>query len=63
MQTNIHALSGILAHDPSVWAGEDISCLRPRGYGDRHNSTELMNNFVILIMTAIPIALIQNNIL
>jgi hypothetical protein len=28
--TDIHALSGIHAHDPSVWAGEDVSFLRPR---------------------------------
>jgi hypothetical protein len=26
-QTEIHALSGIRTHDPSVRAGEDISCL------------------------------------
>jgi hypothetical protein len=32
---NIHALSGIRAHDPSVRASEDSSCLRPRGYCDR----------------------------
>jgi hypothetical protein len=31
---NIHALSGIRAHDPSVRANEDSSCLRPRGYCD-----------------------------
>jgi hypothetical protein len=33
--TDIHALSGIRTHDPSVPATEDISCLRPRGYRDR----------------------------
>jgi hypothetical protein len=32
---NIHALSGIRTHDPSVQANEDSSCLRPRGYCDR----------------------------
>jgi hypothetical protein len=32
---NIHALSGIWTHDPSVRASEDSSCLRPRGYCDR----------------------------
>jgi hypothetical protein len=32
---NIHALSGIRTHDPSVRASEDSSCLRPRGYRDR----------------------------
>jgi hypothetical protein len=34
-QTDIHASSGIRTHDPSVWAGEDISCLRPRGHSHR----------------------------
>jgi hypothetical protein len=32
---NIHALSGIRTHDPSVRASEDSSCLRSRGYCDR----------------------------
>jgi hypothetical protein len=32
---NIHGLSGIRAHDSSVWAGEDSSILRSRGYRDR----------------------------
>jgi hypothetical protein len=32
---NIHAMSGIQTHDPSVRASEDSSCLRPRGYSDR----------------------------
>jgi hypothetical protein len=36
MQTDIHALSEIRIHDPSVRAGEDGSCLRPRGHCDRH---------------------------
>jgi hypothetical protein len=35
MHTDIHASSGIRTHDPSVSAGEDISCLRPRGQRDR----------------------------
>jgi hypothetical protein len=30
-----HSSSGIRTHDPSVRAGEDISCLRPRGLSDR----------------------------
>jgi hypothetical protein len=30
----MHALSGIRAHDPSVRAGEDSLCLRPRGHCD-----------------------------
>jgi hypothetical protein len=29
-----HASSGIRTHDPSVWAGEDSSCIRPHGYWD-----------------------------
>jgi hypothetical protein len=32
---NIHALSGIRAHDHSVRASEDSSCFRPLGYRDR----------------------------
>jgi hypothetical protein len=32
---NIHALSGIRTHDPSVRAAEDSSCLRPRDHSDR----------------------------
>jgi hypothetical protein len=30
MQTDIRTSSGIRTHDPSVWASEDGSCLRPR---------------------------------
>jgi hypothetical protein len=33
--TDIHAWSGIRAHDPSDRASEDSSCLRPRGHCDR----------------------------
>jgi hypothetical protein len=33
---NIHVLSGIRTHDHNVRASEDISCLRPLGYRDRH---------------------------
>jgi hypothetical protein len=33
--TEIHALSGIRTHDPSVRANGDCSCLRPRGHCDR----------------------------
>jgi hypothetical protein len=36
INTDIHALSGIRTHDPSVRAGEDISCRRQRGHCDRH---------------------------
>jgi hypothetical protein len=34
MHTDIHASSGNRTHDPSVRAGEDGSCLRPRGHCD-----------------------------
>jgi hypothetical protein len=33
--TDIHALSGIRIHDPTVRASEDSSCLRPRGHRDQ----------------------------
>jgi hypothetical protein len=33
--TDIHALSMIRTHDPSVRASEDSSCLKPRCYCDR----------------------------
>jgi hypothetical protein len=32
---DIHVLSGIRTHDPSIRANEDSSCLRPRGHRDR----------------------------
>jgi hypothetical protein len=32
---DMHALSRIRTHDPSVWAGEDGSCLRPQGHCDQ----------------------------
>jgi hypothetical protein len=35
--TDIHDLSGIRTHDPSVRVSEDSSCLRPRGHCDRHD--------------------------
>jgi hypothetical protein len=41
MHTDIHASSGIRTHDPSIRAGEDVSCLRPRDHCDRRVS---MNN-------------------
>jgi hypothetical protein len=37
---NIHALSGIRTHDPSVRESENSSCFRPRGYRDRHFVSE-----------------------
>jgi hypothetical protein len=35
MHTDIHASSEIQSHDSSVRVGEDFSCLRSRGHGDR----------------------------
>jgi hypothetical protein len=40
MKTDIHALSGIRTHDPSVRAGKDISFLRPCGHCDWHIRTD-----------------------
>jgi hypothetical protein len=31
-RTHIHASSGIRTHDPSVWAAEHSTCLRPLGH-------------------------------
>jgi hypothetical protein len=36
---NIHALTGIRTHDPSVRASEDSTYLRPRGHCGRHTDT------------------------
>jgi hypothetical protein len=35
LHTDIHTLSGIRTHDPSIRASEDSSCLRHRGHWDR----------------------------
>jgi Mn2+/Fe2+ NRAMP family transporter len=45
--TNIHALSGIRTHDPSVRASEESSCLRTRGYCDRLLYTSHCNLFTL----------------
>jgi hypothetical protein len=34
-QRDIRVSSGVRTHDPCVWAGEDISCLRLRGHCTR----------------------------
>jgi hypothetical protein len=39
---NIHALSGIRIHEPSVRASEDSWCLRPRSYCDRRNDLRFL---------------------
>jgi hypothetical protein len=42
---DIHALSSIRTHDPSVRASEDSSCLRPRGHCDRRSTLlQSLNN-------------------
>jgi hypothetical protein len=49
INANIHALSGIQTHDPSVRASEDSSCLRPRGPCDRlsfHYSPVIVENLI-----------------
>jgi hypothetical protein len=48
-QTNIHALSGIRTHDPSVRASEDNSCLRRRGHCDRRDNIYSSLNIVFQI--------------
>jgi hypothetical protein len=40
-QTHIHAPSRIRTWDPNVRAAEDSTCLRPRGYWDRHSKQTL----------------------
>jgi hypothetical protein len=42
MHTDIYEPIGIRTHDPSVRAGEDGSCLRPRGHCDRQ-TVQLLN--------------------
>jgi hypothetical protein len=42
--TNIHALSGIRTHDPSVRESEDSSCFRPRGHCDRRSMAQRYPN-------------------
>jgi hypothetical protein len=56
--TNIHALSGIRTHDPSVLASEDNSCLRPHGHWDR-----LVITIPVIIKAAGPRSLVVNMIL
>jgi hypothetical protein len=49
--TDIHASSGIRAHDPSVREGEDGLWLRPRGHCDRHiliYRIKLLNSCMII---------------
>jgi hypothetical protein len=43
---DIHASNGIRIHDPFVRAGEDGSCLRPRGHCDRQSLLSLIDNVI-----------------
>jgi hypothetical protein len=49
--TDIHALSRIRTHDPSVRASEDSSCLRPRGHCNRQVYNYLRNFLLILLFS------------
>jgi hypothetical protein len=48
--TNMHALSGIRNHDPSVRASEDSSCFRPRGYCDRPSTLHRYTNYQLYLL-------------
>jgi hypothetical protein len=59
--TNIHASSGIRTHDLSVGAGEDSSCLRPRGHFDQKTwkymliPSSFLNNYANTAILAAPL--------
>jgi hypothetical protein len=42
--TDIHASTGIRTYDLSVWAGEESSCIRARGYCDRLSEPLVQSN-------------------
>jgi hypothetical protein len=50
---DIHALSGIQTPDPSVWACEDNSWLRPRSHGDRRIYNYLRLNLLHTIAVSL----------
>jgi hypothetical protein len=50
MHTNIHALSGMRTHDPSVRASEDISCFRPRGHCDRQTKIRMFKTIILSVV-------------
>jgi hypothetical protein len=52
--TDIHALSGIRNHDPSVRAGEDRSCLRPLGQCDRRVCIRIRRHKIIAHIKCSP---------
>jgi hypothetical protein len=45
--TDIHALSGIRSHDPSVRVSEDSSCLRQSGHCDRPSL--ILENYIKIV--------------
>jgi hypothetical protein len=49
--TNIHALSGIRTHDPSV----DSSCLRPRGHCERWSLSIMTINYRKMCIQSTPV--------
>jgi hypothetical protein len=54
--TDIHALSGIRTHDPSIRTSEDSSCFRPRGHCDLpqlHNCPCKLNDFCHVLPKAL----------
>jgi hypothetical protein len=53
MQTNDQASSGILTHDPSIRAGEDSPCLKPRDNCDWFLYTTLQQNVINICLHAI----------
>jgi hypothetical protein len=53
--TDIHALSEIRSHDPSVWADEESSCLRPRDHDDLLSVCLLFRNRNILVAMIISL--------
>jgi hypothetical protein len=66
--TDIHVVSGIRIHDPSVRASKDSSCLRPRGDCDRQlhvlpitNTLCNTNRLVSLIFTSLKLYHVQNS--
>jgi hypothetical protein len=52
--TDIHALSGIRTHDPSVRAGEDSSCLSPRDHCDRQKKC-IYGLIICFILRTVPL--------
>jgi hypothetical protein len=56
---DIRTSSGIRTHDPSVWAGEDISCLKSCGHCGRLNLSALRVNVSLVYALC---SLLRNNV-